>query len=527
MIVYFSRFSARARKGILIINPDPSRLVVGRRPLKNADTPLRGDYLYFGKVSELPEAEMVGQTNLILLEDEKIASVLLEHNRINVMLTGSIEEYGRLCEEMHTVFDIQMQVNIFANRLLSLVQDGTKAEKLLDLGYQIFGNPLLLLDPSLCLLASAGADSVEDDPVMEHTLSKGYMPEQYLEEVMKEESESSEEDKALIIWEKDFLKHRLIAGRIVRGNRLVGYLKLFEYNRPLTETLDTEMLKVLCQYLALSMDSIIAPHQSGSPFIEAFLLDIIERKLVDREVIHERVDLYNLELKAFKAAIIVEIEERFRKTDKLYLLKQMFQNHFKRTTVFIRGNDIVLLHDRDTIDALYDDAQMRSLEKLLKANYCRAAFSLPFRELDQFHTYFRQATTCFQIADRLRMTDRILRYEDFLVNHMFLRFGEIFDLHDLVAPSVRKLRQLDAQKGSSFTETLFSYVHHRQDITATSRAMHIHYNTLKYRISRITELVGIDFDDADMIFGIMLSERVMGLLKRIEDSCSPSPDGNA
>jgi hypothetical protein len=519
MIVYFSRFASRAHKGVLIINPEPSRLVVGREPLTGAETPLKDDYLYFGKVSELPSPEMTARTNLILFEDEKIGSAFLEHNRLNIMLTNSLEEYDRLCEEMRAVFDIQMQVNIFASKLLLLVQDETRAEKLLELGYQAFGNPLLLFDPSLCLLASAGTDSVGDDPVMEHALAKGYMPEQYLEEVMKEESESSEEDRVLIIWEKDFLKHRLIAGRIVRGNRLIGYLKLFEYNRSFTETLDTEMLKVLCQYLALSMSSIVAPYQSGPPFIETFLLDIIERKLVDREVIQERIDLYNLELQTFKTAIIVEIEERFRKTDKLYLLKQMLQAHFKRNTVFIRGTDIVILYDQNTLEALYSysETQLPGFEQLLKTNYCRAAFSLPFQELDLFHIYFRQAMTCFQIADRLRTSDRILKYEDFLLTHIFLRFSEIFDLHDLVAPSIRALKRVDTQKGSNLTETLFSYLRHRQDITVTSKAMHIHYNTLKYRIGRIKEITGIDFDDEDVIFRVMLSRRVMKLLKHIED----------
>jgi hypothetical protein len=518
MIIYFSRFSSRAHKGVLVISPDPSRLVVGREPLNSAELPLKDDYLYFGKVSELPDPKMAGRTNLILFEDTKIPPAFLEHNHLNIMLSNSIETYQRLCEEMRSVFDIQMQVNIFASKLLYLVQDEAEVEKLLEIGYQIFGNPLLLLDTSLCLLANVGTEFIEDDPVMEHVLSKGYMPEQYLEEVMKEESGSPEEDKVLIIWEKDFLKHRLIAGRIVRGNRLIGYLKLFEYNRQLTNTLDTEMLKVLCQYMALSMDPLGVPHQSGPPFIETFLLDIIERKLTDREVIQERVDLYNLELQTFKTAVIVEIEERFRKTDKLYLLKQMLQNHFKRSTIFIHGADIVILYDRDTIDDLYAEAQLRDLARLLENNYCRAAFSLPFRDLELFHTYFAQARACFQIADRLRVTNRILRYDDFLVTHMFLRFGEIFDLRDLVAPAVKVLRRLDTQKGSNFTETLFSFIHHRQDITATSKAIHIHYNTLKYRISRIREVTGIDFDDEQTIFRIILSERAMKLLEHMEDS---------
>jgi hypothetical protein len=518
MIVSFSRFMARANKGVLVISPEPSRLVVGREPLGTAELPLKDDYLYFGNISQLPKPEFIGRTNLILFEDEKIAPVYLERNHLNVILTNLPDEYNRLCDDMREIFDIQMQVNNFANKLLFLVQDEAKTQKLLELGYQIFGNPLLLLDPSLFLLGSAGTESVENEPVMEHVLSKGYMPEQYLEEVMKEESDGLEEDKVLIIWEKDFLTHRLIAGRIVRGTRLIGYLKLFEYNRPITDTLDTELFKVLCQYLAISMDSIAAPHLSGPPYIEAFLLDILDQKLVDHEVISERVDLYNLELQPYKVAIIVEIEERFRKTDKLYLLKQMLQNLFRRNTIFIYGNNIAILYDRDDIDALFNISHVPNFEQLLETNHCRAAFSLPFKDLERFRAYFTQAVACLQIANRLRVTDRILSYERYKFIHMFWRFGETFDLKDLVAPSVMKLVDLDSEKDGNLAETLFAFIYHGQDITATSRAMHVHYNTLKYRISRIKELANINFDDEGTVFSIMISERVLDLLKRTESN---------
>ncbi|MDR2492038.1 MAG: helix-turn-helix domain-containing protein, partial [Coriobacteriales bacterium] len=126
------------------------------------------------------------------------------------------------------------------------------------------------------------------------------------------------------------------------------------------------------------------------------------------------------------------------------------------------------------------------------------------------------------IADRLRITDRVLMYDDFLVTHMFLRFGEVFDLHDLVTPSVKLLKRQDDQKGSNLTETLFAYIHHRQDVTETSKAMHIHYNTAKYRINRIREITGIDLNDEQQIFRTILSERAIALLNRMSDCDSGS-----
>ena len=41
--------------------------------------------------------------------------------------------------------------------------------------------------------------------------------------------------------------------------------------------------------------------------------------------------------------------------------------------------------------------------------------------------------------------------------------------------------------------------------------MFIHYNTLRYRINRITELTGIDFKNARTIFLISISERILNI----------------
>ncbi|MDR1359267.1 MAG: helix-turn-helix domain-containing protein [Coriobacteriales bacterium] len=523
MIVYFSNFSSKARKGIRVISPDPARIVVARQPLKGADLPLKEDCLYYGKVSELPTPEMAAHTNLLLLIDEEDRPFLYDRNRTNKILASTAEDFERLYDETCTVFEIQIQVNNFASRLLQLVQNESKTEELLELGYQALGNPLLLLDTSLCLLSSIGAELVEDDPIIEYVMTKGYMPEQFIEEVMREESNAPGDDKVLIIWEKDFLKHRLIAGRVVRGNRLVAYCKLFEYNRPITAVLDIEIFKVLCQYLALSMGTNLAMRQPGAPFVETFLLDIIERKLADRTTIQERIKLYNLEFHEFLVAIIVEMEERFRKTDKLLLLKQMLKNLFKRDAVFIYDDALIIVYDNASIEGLSERERIASFVELLKTHHCRAAISMPFHDLDALYTYYNQAVTCFDIADQMKSTERALRYEDLILEHMVLRFGEVFDLYDLIPPSVWELSKIDTQKGSSLVDTLFCYVRHRQDITSAASAMHVHYNTLKYRVNKISEMAGIDLNDPEVAFRIMLAERVLVLLRRIEKNEAFSP----
>jgi sugar diacid utilization regulator len=527
MIIQFSRLSALVGSGVLIINPDPSRLIIGRESLANAEFPLRDDYLYVGKVSELSAvidkiAEgRGGNSNILLFKDENIPASFLKHNRSNIMLTKSLDDFNRLSDEVRFLLDIQAQVNLFSNRLLSMVQSEVSAKKLLDFGYSIFGNPLLLTDPSLALIASAGAETVdEDDDIIGQAIVRGYMPNQYIEELMQEERELSEEGETLLVREKVFLGNRILACRIVRGDRLIGFAKIFERNQHFTEVRDAEMLKILCQHLAVSMDSWNAPRQTEFSFIESFLLDIVNQKVVGSDAISRLADNYNLELQTYKSAVIVELEDRYRNTNKLYLLKHLLQNHFRRKTCFLYDGNIVILYDQSASKALFDKTQTQALEKLLEENHCRAAFSVPFKDLDRFHIYFKQAETCLEIANILRIEKRILRYDDHFIDHMLLHYRETFDLRDLIAPSVKSLSVFDARtkKEGNMVNTLFTFAQNNLDYTASSKALHIHYNTLKYRIGRIKNITDIDFDDSQEILRIRLSECVMQLLERISDN---------
>ena len=517
MHVYFSRFYSPARKEVLIINPEPSRLIVGHEPLRGAELPLREDILYHGNVSDLPDISMASHTNLILFKDQEVNPVLLERHRTNIILTNLEEGYRRAIKDMHHIFDTQVQVSNFASELLILVQDGAKTEKMLELGYSILGNPLFILDTSLCLLHSEGAEPVEEDPVIEHLLSEGYMPEQFLEEVLKEENNAPSDYKTLIIWEKDFLKNRLIAGRIMRGNQLIGFLKMFERNRPITDVFDIEIFKVLCQYVALSMGNGLSERFNNPNFSDTFLLDVIGRKITDPAIIHRRSGLYNFKFQDHMVVIAIEMDERLRKPDKFYLLKQKLQSQFKYDTQLIYKDRIIIIDDSSDISRFSSPQFLEPLREILETNACRAAMSLPFESLDELSAHYEQAIVSFRIADKLKCADTILHYDEHILNHMLLHFKEVFDLRGLIIPCIADLHDLDIQKGSEFVKTLFCYVRHSQDITATANAMHVHYNTLKYRINRIREITGVDLEDPEVIFRIMLAERVVRLLEQTEE----------
>jgi DNA-binding PucR family transcriptional regulator len=60
------------------------------------------------------------------------------------------------------------------------------------------------------------------------------------------------------------------------------------------------------------------------------------------------------------------------------------------------------------------------------------------------------------------------------------------------------LRAHDEQSGSCYLDTLYEWLRHPGDPKAAARALRIHANTLRYRMTRLVELTGLDLDNPDI-----------------------------
>ena len=82
---------------------------------------------------------------------------------------------------------------------------------------------------------------------------------------------------------------------------------------------------------------------------------------------------------------------------------------------------------------------------------------------------------------------------------------------ELIHPAIGILQDYDQQNNTDLLATLRAYVGHSCNQKVTAAVMHIHLNTLKYRLKRISELGTVDMKNEDEIFYIALSLRLAGL----------------
>ena len=101
----------------------------------------------------------------------------------------------------------------------------------------------------------------------------------------------------------------------------------------------------------------------------------------------------------------------------------------------------------------------------------------------------------------------------------FQIFGEIDDVTELeryIPETLKKLYLYDDEHKGELITTLQMYLRNKQSIRKTAGAMFVHYRTISYRLEKIKQISGINFDDANEVLAVSNGLIIYKMLKEIE-----------
>jgi sugar diacid utilization regulator len=103
----------------------------------------------------------------------------------------------------------------------------------------------------------------------------------------------------------------------------------------------------------------------------------------------------------------------------------------------------------------------------------------------------------------------VARIEDVMVQAQLLEMAAMArGRGDLVTGPLARLLDHDQQHGSDLVASLDAWLRSFGDIAAAARTLHVHPNTVRYRLRQIAEIGEFDISDSDSLFAIMLQLRM-------------------
>ena len=80
---------------------------------------------------------------------------------------------------------------------------------------------------------------------------------------------------------------------------------------------------------------------------------------------------------------------------------------------------------------------------------------------------------------------------------------------ELLGP-VESLRLHDEEHGTAYLSTVAAWLDHPGDPRAAARSVHVHPNTLRYRMQRLSDVVDLDLHDPETRLALRLQLRALG-----------------
>ena len=313
------------------------------------------------------------------------------------------------------------------------------------------------------------------------------------------------------------------------------YITITEENRELTEL----------DYMAI--ENAIINLQYG--FLSEFAQDEVKKKY-QRDIIHNILNglLSSKEMTEAAAQLGMKESDTYRVVD-FHTIKKNVQRKYTKEQLHevgvIEGELMHLLPDA----LIYRNMDQIVMIQQVDSNQTELEYQKEMEEVEdviQRSILYRKKDTDFQIGigksvegyQRLKESyheaSQAIKYIEIIrlvtgdknksvVHYSNLGFFQIFseiddvtELERYIPETLKKLYLYDDEHKGELITTLQMYLRNNQSIKKTAGAMFVHYRTISYRLEKIKQISGINFDNANEVLAVSNGLIIYKMLKEIE-----------
>lgn len=128
------------------------------------------------------------------------------------------------------------------------------------------------------------------------------------------------------------------------------------------------------------------------------------------------------------------------------------------------------------------------------------------------HKSLEEAMKCLQFMRSYHFENKVLSYTDLGVQRLILQNSEE-ELKDFIQEVLGPLLDYEHARKGDLLQTLYVFLECNQQGKIAAETLHIHPNTLNYRIKRIEEILAIDLSDSKQLLNVHLAINVYQYIK--------------
>lgn len=462
---------------------DGSRIIRNVRLLSEADQ-IKSSYVYVGRTQDFIASATEG--------------IICVNNGDYLILNA--EDIEEIFNEIMNAFDFY---NDWAAGLREKIAEGCSLQTLIDYSHIIFDEPMLILNSSHMVQAISPDYAFHQDPPesFRYLAEHKFMPlEQILEFNQLLEGTMESRDPYLFTNPRNTLL--TLQQNLFYNEEHIGWAIILLINHPYTKAMGQlceEFVQLIGYWVRLHEDAKVLSPQS-----ELFL-QLLTGETSGSQSVWDQ--LHCCEWQEADEKYLLKIETRDRDRYLHSALIHQIDQTFSGCYVLSFESAVVLV----TNNRLYPlDRLKEKLTPLLHQCHGISGISYPFLDVMKLPQFYRQATIALQYG-RERGT-AFNRCEEFALLYAQNIIREN-STTDLAHPVLEKIREYDKSHDTEYLATLKEFLIHERSQTITAQVLHIHKNTLIYRVARIQELFALDLDSIPVRLHLLFSFLLLGVEK--------------
>ncbi|KPU45688.1 purine catabolism regulatory protein [Oxobacter pfennigii] len=267
---------------------------------------------------------------------------------------------------------------------------------------------------------------------------------------------------------------------------------------------------------------------SMNDFMKGLMLDRYSEDLVEMAVFFGYrpkwiyrgviVDIDGFSNYLFEKQIEDESDIMKIKWNVMRIIEEVTTRFNKRILYFIDSDSFVLMIP--VLDEAGSEAEVRGIcEDICKEVSKKiSGFTVSIgignccNRLNEFKRSIMEANKSLKIIRACNKVNTVRSYAELGVYRLFFKIQDTDELKSIYYDAVEPLIKYDKNNNSDLLSTLEIYLDEDENISNTSKKMFLHRNTLKYRLAKIQEILGYNFDNVNQLFILRLAFKIKRFL---------------
>lgn len=454
---------------------DDSLGIQGLRFVMDDVEEMQPDYLYFGTGSHF-------------FADERYADKYLIANHHSMMLFDDVN-YNTLLNDLLAAFDF---FNSWEANLLDAGARNAPLQELVDIAAPVFENPLAVGSLDMRFIVSSNLEGHRVDPLWENICegtadANPALYEPYVDAVGDRIDDLSETPKLVRnVYESG---DPVVMLYLPRAGEVAGYIGILQENGKLTEQ-NLQLAPIFARY-CLKAEEVVAETSallSGTALLQRLLegddigSDNLAHLVGALPAPPWRLLAMRVSGRGDRLAMSGLLSELRRQPSCCYPLEQ-------------RGTCLCIVAD-DAIPQLNVFQGAASI-----------GASVPFTDLTTLPVRLQQAEFALGQA---RDSRGLFLCEAHACDYLLRTFRALGSTAALLHPALETLELYDKENQTKLHLTLSVYLHHERNQLEAAKALHVHPNTMRYRLGRIREVAGLTLEDREELKYLRLSDWLSG-----------------